>query len=331
MARIRTVKPEFWGDEKLAQQPESIMLTCIGLLTFSDDYGVVKANHLWLKNQIFPYKANLRLEVFSKWLETLQKLDIIIPIVHRNESFYYIRTFRKHQKVEKPSKWRNLKEEDIIRLLIEKDYYLQQDGDCLKKHSPNSRGIVGEHSPPDKEKEIVSSNSKGREAAEELFFNGENLEKGDKPQAQAESPPSPAPPPPEEKVVMPEGFSEQFAKMWQLWKEYKEEVWKFKYKSVKSEQAAIATLVKSGQGNEEDCIYIIQYSIGRQWEGCYLPDELKKKYNGQQQTNTSQQWQGPGNAVRTEGGYNAAYKRDLLNRMAGNQSNGFSNPDGGTQ
>jgi hypothetical protein len=161
MARIRTVKPELWNDEKLGQESEQVMLTYIGTWSFSDDYGVVKANPLWLKNQIFPYKEKLRIDTFSAWLKALEKLDALILLVHRNESFYYIRTFRKHQRVDKPSKARNLKEEDLIFYLTELGYYMQPDGDCVKKHSANTTRILPEYSTP----EIVSSNSKGNSSS----------------------------------------------------------------------------------------------------------------------------------------------------------------------
>lgn len=155
MPRIRTIKPEFWNDEKIAQENEGVMLTYIGTWNFSDDYGVVKANAVWLKNQIFPYKHSLRIDTFSSWLKRLEKLDALILFIHRNESFYYIRTFRKHQKIDKPSKTRNIKEEDLIYSLTELSFYLQPDGDCLKKHSANTPRTLGEYSAP----EIVSSNS----------------------------------------------------------------------------------------------------------------------------------------------------------------------------
>jgi len=55
MARIRTIKPEFWDDEKLSLVSRDARLTFIGMWTFSDDYGVVKGASVWLKSKIFPY------------------------------------------------------------------------------------------------------------------------------------------------------------------------------------------------------------------------------------------------------------------------------------
>jgi len=54
MPRIRTVKPEFFDDEKLGTVSRDARLIFIGLLIFADDYGVVKGNSRWLKARIFP-------------------------------------------------------------------------------------------------------------------------------------------------------------------------------------------------------------------------------------------------------------------------------------
>lgn len=147
MPRNRTVKPEFWNDEKLGQEPESVMLTFIGLWNFSDDYGVVRANPTWLKNQIFPYKDNLRIGTFSLWLKRLAELEAIILFTYRGESFYCIRTFRKHQYIEKPTKARNCPEEELISILKAKGFVLNEDKEFVQ--SGSSRGVVGEDSPPD--------------------------------------------------------------------------------------------------------------------------------------------------------------------------------------
>jgi hypothetical protein len=145
MPRIRTIKPDFWNDEKLGQEPEAIMLTFIGLWNFADDYGVVKANQLWLKNQIYPYKDKLRIDVFSAWLQRLSELEAIILFTYRGENFYCIRTFRKHQKVDKPSKARNCPEDYLIERLNEIGFVLNESQEFIK--SVSTRGVLGEGSP----------------------------------------------------------------------------------------------------------------------------------------------------------------------------------------
>lgn len=54
MARIRTVKPEFWTDSTMVALPLDVRLFYIGIWNFADDYGVVEDDPLRLKLQILP-------------------------------------------------------------------------------------------------------------------------------------------------------------------------------------------------------------------------------------------------------------------------------------
>jgi hypothetical protein len=138
------------------------MLTYIGLWNFSDDYGTVKGNSVWLKNQIYPYKDKLRIDAFSTWLERLVELEVIIPFTYKGESFYYIRTFRKHQRVDKPSKARNCNESDLIEILKAKGFEYQQDGE-FTKHSTSTHRVLQETSCKDKEEDIGKGRGDGCE------------------------------------------------------------------------------------------------------------------------------------------------------------------------
>lgn len=106
MARTRSIKPEFWDDEKLATVSRDARLTFIGIWTNSDDYGVVKGHPAWLKNTIFPYDE-IKLSEFQKWLKDLEQLFCIIPFDHNGEKFYYIKNFKKHQTINRPSQAKN--------------------------------------------------------------------------------------------------------------------------------------------------------------------------------------------------------------------------------
>lgn len=68
-------------------------------------------------------------------------------------------------------------------------------------------------------------------------------------------------------VIMP--FSEAFEAVWQLWKDYKWESHKFKYKGVISEQVAIQHIVDLSGGEEEKAKKIIFQSIRREWQGLF--------------------------------------------------------------
>ncbi|MHB8908547.1 MAG: hypothetical protein ACYDAA_06670 [Syntrophales bacterium] len=107
MARSRIVKPEFWSDEKLALVPREARLNFAGLWRCSDDYGVTKGHPAWLKAQIFPYDVDLTVADFRKWLADLEQIGVIDPFMADGESFFFVRNFADHQKVDRPSKMRN--------------------------------------------------------------------------------------------------------------------------------------------------------------------------------------------------------------------------------
>jgi len=106
MARIRTIKPEFHDDEKMATIPRDARLLYIAMWNFSDDYGVIKGHPTWIKNKVFPYD-DIKQATFNEWLMGLERLRCIIPFDHNGEKFYFIRTFNEHQRVDKPSQTRN--------------------------------------------------------------------------------------------------------------------------------------------------------------------------------------------------------------------------------
>lgn len=103
MARIRSIKPELADDEKLGSISRDARLLFIMMWCHSDDFGVVKGNLRWLQAQIFPYDP-LKPEQFEKWIRELESIDSIRPFEANGEKFYYIKNFRKHQVINKPSK-----------------------------------------------------------------------------------------------------------------------------------------------------------------------------------------------------------------------------------
>ena len=72
-------------------------------------------------------------------------------------------------------------------------------------------------------------------------------------------------------------FSPDFLQTWQLWKDYRWEEHKFKYKGLLSEQAKLMEIHSLSEGNEETAIAIIMQSITNTWKGFF---HLKNKTNG---------------------------------------------------
>jgi hypothetical protein len=102
VARIRTIKPEFWQDEKLAPLPALTRLVFIGLISQADDAGRLIDNVKMLDGQLFP----LTDETCGPSLDELARLGRIIR--YHSESgqrLLQITHWDTHQKVDRPSKY----------------------------------------------------------------------------------------------------------------------------------------------------------------------------------------------------------------------------------
>lgn len=103
MARIRTIKPEFWDDEKMAAVSRDARLLFVGMLNFAEDNGVIKGHTSWIRSRIFPYDVMEPSQV-EGWLKELEAIRAIIPFTDSGEKYFFIRNFVKHQKIDKPNK-----------------------------------------------------------------------------------------------------------------------------------------------------------------------------------------------------------------------------------
>jgi len=81
---------------------------------------------------------------------------------------------------------------------------------------------------------------------------------------------------PKRELVLPFD-SEDFARHWDWWRQYKREQFSFRYKSVVTEQAALSELVKIAGGDEVLATEIIRQSIANGWKG-FFP--IKPEANG---------------------------------------------------
>jgi len=161
MPRNRMIKTEFWDDEKLATISRDARLTYIALWNFSDDYGVVKGHHAWLKNNIYPYDENLKLETFKNWLFELQTLKRIISFSSNGEFYYYLPKFLSHQYINRPSSQRNPEPPDDIYEQIE------QNLDC----SVNAQGVpIDEIKLKEREKNIKRKEERNEIAKSVILF-----------------------------------------------------------------------------------------------------------------------------------------------------------------
>lgn len=101
MARIRTIKPEFWTDEDMAELSEPACLLAIGLLNYADDEGYFNANPKLIKAAVFPIREpSAPIPVLIRELSNCGYLSMFST--SDGKQFGAITNFLKHQVVNKP-------------------------------------------------------------------------------------------------------------------------------------------------------------------------------------------------------------------------------------
>lgn len=99
MARIRSIKPDFWTDEKIVELSAFARLLFIGLWNFADDDGRMVYSPKKIKMQIFPSD---NLDISELFGEILRESLIEIYLVDGVE-YLQVVGFAKHQKIDKRS------------------------------------------------------------------------------------------------------------------------------------------------------------------------------------------------------------------------------------
>ena len=102
MARIRTIKPEFWTDEQVADCSPTARLLFIGLWSFCDDGGNHPASTKTLKMEIFP-GDDFSSETISEMIRELIRAELVVEYESEGKRYWHVTGWH-HQKIEKPNK-----------------------------------------------------------------------------------------------------------------------------------------------------------------------------------------------------------------------------------
>lgn len=101
MARIRTIKPSFWGDASVCRVSRESRLLMIGLISFADDQGrflgsvTAIAGHVYPNDELPPSKIR-------KWLTELEQMKLIHLYSIDGINYGCFLTWVKHQKISHP-------------------------------------------------------------------------------------------------------------------------------------------------------------------------------------------------------------------------------------
>lgn len=99
MARIRTIKPEFWTNDKILSIAPLTRLLFIGMWNFADDYGRMDFAPLSIKARVFPNDEILAADV-RDMLNELCHANLLL-IYSANDKEYIQITGWDHQKIDK--------------------------------------------------------------------------------------------------------------------------------------------------------------------------------------------------------------------------------------
>lgn len=101
MARIRTIKPEFWVDEKVGECSTNARLLFIASWSFADDKGSLERSAKQLKAQAFPYDT-IDCEPL---VQELIDAGLLIEYPGGDGKIYlHVSHFSEHQRIDKPGK-----------------------------------------------------------------------------------------------------------------------------------------------------------------------------------------------------------------------------------
>lgn len=101
MPRIRSIKPEFWQDQRLARMPALTRLVYMCLWSMADDEGRVEGDAETVWHFGFPRES---VEDITSALRTLVECSRVV--LYRGENgldYAFLPTFTKHQRIDRPS------------------------------------------------------------------------------------------------------------------------------------------------------------------------------------------------------------------------------------
>ena len=103
MARIRSIKPEFFTSETVAGLSVHARLTFVGLWTYADDAGRALDNPRLIKAAVWPLDDDVSAGDIARHLDELAKAGRICRYVLDGKRYLHFPTWDEHQKPKNPS------------------------------------------------------------------------------------------------------------------------------------------------------------------------------------------------------------------------------------
>ena len=101
MARIRSVKPEFWSDRRLARRvSRDARLLYVALWNFADEHGRLQGDARYIKGNCLPYDDDIGLDDIERLLAELEASGRIQRYDHDGDPYIYLPKLAGHQRLE---------------------------------------------------------------------------------------------------------------------------------------------------------------------------------------------------------------------------------------
>ena len=102
MARIRTIKPSLWGDEKFARLSRDARLLYIGLVSMADDDGRFLASPSAVIGYVYPNDDNVTAGKVKRWMGELTANGLVTAYEVDGIRYGAHMNYRKHQRISHP-------------------------------------------------------------------------------------------------------------------------------------------------------------------------------------------------------------------------------------
>ena len=100
MARIRSIKPEFWADFPIARLSRDARLLYIALWNFADEHGRLAGDPRLVKGQAFPYDDDLSADAIDVLLDELADAGKVLRYIDAGAPYLHLARLDKHQRLE---------------------------------------------------------------------------------------------------------------------------------------------------------------------------------------------------------------------------------------
>lgn len=145
MARIRTIKPEFWASEQVMECSTSARLLFVGMWNFCDDGGNHPASFKTLKAEVFP-GDDITADAVQSMVGELIENGLVVEYEAAGKQYLHV-TGWFHQKIDKPTiKHPAYKEPEIRQSISDVSTDVQSPFD---DHSTTTRRPLDDSSPPE--------------------------------------------------------------------------------------------------------------------------------------------------------------------------------------